>query len=56
MIQERITNGLAVAASPSFLWLPQVDTALSIVLSVMGIAWLGLQIFYKIRDHNKPPS
>lgn len=53
MIQERVTNGLAVAASPSFLWLPQIDTALSIALSAMGIAWLGLQIYYKIKNGGK---
>lgn len=53
MIQERITNGLAVAASPSFLWLPQVDTALSILLSLLGVAWLSLQIYYKIKNRGK---
>ena len=31
-------------------WMPHLEHALSMTLSVLGIIWLLVQIYYKIRD------
>lgn len=53
MMAERITNVAAVASTPAFVWQPYIDTAFSWGLSAMGMAWIGIQIFYKIKNRGK---
>lgn len=49
MITERATNAIAAGAATSPAWFPYVDQGLSITLSVLGIVWLAVQIYYRVR-------
>lgn len=48
MIQERVTTGIAAAATTNALWLPYIQDGASLVLTLLGIVWLGVQIYYRI--------
>lgn len=49
MIAERTTNWIAGGAALSWAWMPPFNEALQIVLTLMGIAWLAMQMYYKVR-------
>lgn len=53
---DRATYVAAVASATNLAWMPQLQTGLSIVLTVMGIAWLAMQMWFKWRDRNGPPK
>jgi hypothetical protein len=48
VIQERVTTGVAVAATTNAAWLPYIQDSASLVFTLLGIAWLAVQIYYKI--------
>lgn len=48
MIDERLTTGVAAAATTNVLWLPYIQDGASLTLTVLGIVWLTVQIYYKI--------
>jgi hypothetical protein len=51
LITERVTNGVAAGAALSWAWLPsigQMAPVASFILTVLGIVWLFVQIYYKI--------
>lgn len=48
MIDERITNWIAGGAALNFVWLPSFG-ALQYLLAVLGIVWLGIQIYYRLK-------
>ncbi|MBZ9874977.1 hypothetical protein LB542_29530 [Mesorhizobium sp. BR1-1-9] len=48
MIQERVTNGIAAAATTNVLWLPYIQDGASLALTLLGIVWLAVQIYYKV--------
>ncbi|MBZ9973529.1 hypothetical protein LB517_28265 [Mesorhizobium sp. BR1-1-12] len=48
VIQERVTTGVAAAATTNILWLPYIQDGASLTLTVLGIVWLAVQIYYKV--------
>ncbi|WP_167531222.1 MULTISPECIES: hypothetical protein [unclassified Mesorhizobium] len=48
VIQERITTGIAAAATTNVLWLPYIQDGASLTLTFLGIVWLAVQIYYKV--------
>ncbi|MBZ9699539.1 MULTISPECIES: hypothetical protein [unclassified Mesorhizobium] len=48
VIQERVTTGVAAAATTNILWLPYFQDGASLTLTVLGIVWLAVQIYYKV--------
>lgn len=59
MTTEKITNWLAAGAIASPAWLPSlqdISQVAALLLPILGVIWLALQIFLKIRegrDENK---
>jgi hypothetical protein len=56
MITERITNGVAGAAAASPLWLPwlqSVSNVAALVAPILGVVWLGTQIYVAWRGKKK---
>lgn len=49
MIDERLTTGIAAAASTNVFWLPYIQDGASLTLTFLGIVWLAVQIYYKVR-------
>lgn len=49
-VVERATTAIAAGALSNPLWLPQLEKALSLGLSILGIIWLIVQIYYRIRS------
>jgi len=49
-VLERATTAIATGAMTNPLWLPHLEKVLSIGLSSLGIVWLLVQIFYKIKN------
>lgn len=49
-VVERATTAIAAGALSNPLWLPYLEKMLSIGLSSLGIVWLLVQIFYKIKS------
>ena len=47
---DRVTTAVATVAAINPAWLPHLEKVLSIGLSSLGIIWLLVQIFYKIRN------
>lgn len=47
-ISERVTDGVAVGAISSPLWLNVADF-FSALLPIMGCLWIGIQIWYHFR-------
>lgn len=55
-IGERVTDGVAVGAVSSPLWLPileGVSQAGALALPVLGSVWLILQMYWFIKDKKK---
>lgn len=49
---ERITNYAAVGAATNPLWIwtiEDVSNGASLLLTLLGIVWFAVQIFYKVR-------
>lgn len=54
MAVERITDGTAVVAISSPLWLDQLHNGAQWLLPFMGVAWLAMQMYFKIKhERNK---
>ncbi len=58
LVQERITNGVAVGAVSSPYWLQPLEGASSLaghLLPILGCAWLIVQIvgYYKLKGKDK---
>ncbi len=59
MTTEKITNWLAAGAIASPAWLPSLQATsqvAALLLPILGVIWLAIQIFFKIRerrDENK---
>lgn len=49
MIEDRVTNGIAAIATTNWLWLPYIEQGASLTLTALGIVWLIVQIYYKVR-------
>ena len=49
-VVERATTAVAAGALSNSLWLPHLEKALSLGLSSLGIIWLLVQIFYKVKN------
>lgn len=49
-VVERTTTAIAAGALSNPLWLPHLEKALSLGLSSLGIVWLLVQIFYKVKN------
>ncbi|WP_273794148.1 hypothetical protein [Brucella intermedia] len=49
-IADRVTAAVATGAAMNPVWMPHLEQALSVCLSVLGIIWLLVQIFYKIKN------
>ncbi|MGQ5719941.1 hypothetical protein [Pseudochrobactrum asaccharolyticum] len=49
-VVERATTAVATGALANPLWLPHIEKALSLGLSCLGIIWLLVQIFYKVKN------
>lgn len=49
-VVERATTAIATGAVIGPLWLPHIEKALSLSVSTLGIVWLLIQIFYKIKN------
>lgn len=49
-VVERATTAIATGALANPLWLPYLEKFLSMGLSSLGIIWLVVQIFYKIKN------
>ena len=49
-VVERATTAIATGAMANPLWLPYLEKVLSIGLSSLGIVWLLVQIFYKVKN------
>ncbi|WP_420961023.1 hypothetical protein [Brucella sp. IR073] len=49
-IADRVTAAVATGAATNPVWLPYLEHGLSIVLSALGIVWLLVQIYYKVRN------
>lgn len=47
---ERVTSAIAATAVTSPAWFPYIEKALSVSLSVLGVIWLAVQIFYKVKN------
>lgn len=47
---ERATTAIAAGALSNPLWLPHLEKALSLGLSSLGIVWLLVQIYYKVKN------
>ena len=48
-VVERATTAIATGALANPLWLPQLEKALSIGLSSLGVLWLLVQIVHKLK-------
>lgn len=53
---DRVTYAVAGGAATNWLWWPWLENGLQILLTVMGIAWLGMQMFYKWRNNRRTPD
>lgn len=49
-IADRVTAAVATGAAMNPWWMPHLEHALSMALSALGIIWLLVQIFYKIKN------
>lgn len=49
-VVERATTAIATGALANPLWLPHLEKALSLGLSSLGIVWLLVQIYYKVKS------
>ena len=49
-LADRATTAIATGAAMNPWWMPHLEHALSMGLSVLGIIWLLVQIFYKIKN------
>lgn len=47
---DRVTATVATFAAANPWWVPHLEKALSIGLSSLGVVWLGVQIFYKVKN------
>lgn len=47
---DRVTTAVATVAAVNPAWLPHLEKVLSIGLSSLGIIWLLVQIFYKVKN------
>lgn len=54
MVVERTTDAVALAGATSYFWTSSInDNILVPVLTILGIVWLLVQIYYKIRDNSR---
>lgn len=49
-VVERTTTAIATGALANPLWLPHLEKVLSIGLSSLGIVWLLVQIYYRLKN------
>ncbi|GGB10285.1 hypothetical protein GCM10011491_42810 [Brucella endophytica] len=49
-IADRTTTAIATGAAMNWIWLPYLEHVLSIALSALGVIWLLVQIYYKVRS------
>lgn len=49
-VADRMTTAIATGAAMNPVWMPHIEHALSVALSTLGIVWLLVQIFYKIKN------
>lgn len=55
-INEAVTDGGAIAAVASPLWLPglhEISTFAALILPILGVIWLAMQIYYRLRHKKK---
>jgi hypothetical protein len=52
MTVDRVTDGTAVVAISYPLWLDQLHNGAEWLVPIMGVFWLGLQIYFKIKHEN----
>lgn len=53
MIVERTTNAIAAGAAVSPWWLPSlgdISSGAALLLPILGVVWLGVQIYFKITE------
>ncbi|WP_439273524.1 hypothetical protein [Pseudochrobactrum sp. HB0163] len=48
-VAERATTAIAAGAAMNPVWLPHLEQALSLTLSVLGVIWLLVQIAHKLK-------
>lgn len=46
---DRVTYAVAGGAATNWLWWPYLEDGLQLLLTVMGILWLGVQIYVKLK-------
>lgn len=46
---EPITNLIAAGAATNFVWLPAFTQWAQLAATILGIVWLTIQIYYKVR-------
>ncbi|GLU28486.1 hypothetical protein Brsp01_37190 [Brucella sp. NBRC 12950] len=51
-VADRVKAAVATVAAANPWWLPHLEKALSLGLSSLGIIWLLVQIYYKIKNDN----
>jgi hypothetical protein len=59
MTTEKITHWIAAGAVISPAWLPLIETAsqyAALLLPILGVIWLGVQIFFKVREGRGKPK
>lgn len=49
-VADRVTAAVATGAAMNPVWFPYLEQALSLSLSVLGVVWLLVQIFFKFKN------
>ena len=49
-LMEHVTTAGAVGAVSAPLWVTEFNPYVQLVAGVLGIVWLGVQIYYKLKD------
>ena len=59
MTTEKITTWVAAGAVVSPAWLPSLQAMSQIaalLLPILGVIWLAVQIYFKVREHRRGKS
>jgi hypothetical protein len=45
---DRVNAAVGAAAASNWFWLPYLHEGMSLLLTILGIVWLVVQIYYKV--------
>lgn len=49
MTDDRLNLAAAVGAASNLIWMPSFHEGLQIILTLLGIVYMGLQIYYRVK-------